>query len=169
MDAAAALDHYDSLAPVRVKDLIGSWRGETLTSGHPLDGLLERLRWHGKRFAGPEDAYPLVFQAGDGRTVSINPAFVPLAAVLRHRWLRRAPFLPTLFGLVCPLLTTRRPTARLRLMEYRGVVTATMVYDALPVSDAFRAVDQDTLVGAMDARGMRTPFLFVLHRESPTP
>ena len=51
------------------------------------------------------------------------------------------------------------------MTEYRGIVTATLLYDALPVCDAFRRIDDDTLVGAMDARGLELPFLFVLHRE----
>jgi hypothetical protein len=165
MDTAAALDLYDTLAPVRVVEMTGSWRGESLRTGHPLDGLLERFRWHGKRFDGPDDAHPLVFRAGAGRTTSINPAFVPLAWVLRYRWLRRAPVVPTLFAVIRPLLATRKPRARLRMTEYRGVVTATLLYDALPVCDAFRRIDDDTLVGAMDARGLQLPFLFVLHRE----
>ncbi|MFN2320273.1 MAG: DUF4334 domain-containing protein [Dermatophilaceae bacterium] len=32
--------------------------------------------------------------------------------------------------------------------------------------DHFRAVDADTLIGAMDLRGLSDPFLFVLRRES---
>ncbi|MGA8046787.1 MAG: DUF4334 domain-containing protein, partial [Dermatophilaceae bacterium] len=67
-----------------------------------------------------------------------------------------------------PLLRTRRtrrPAARLRMVEYRGVVTGTMIYDALPIKDHFRAVDDDTLLGAMDLRGLEDPFLFVLRRE----
>ena len=60
---------------------------------------------------------------------------------------------------------TGRPAARLRMVEYRGVVTGTMIYDALPINDHFRAVDDDTLLGAMDLRGLPDPFLFVLRRE----
>jgi hypothetical protein len=51
------------------------------------------------------------------------------------------------------------------MVEYRGVVSGTMVYDALPINDHFRAVDDDTLLGAMDLRGLADPFLFVLRRE----
>ena len=60
------------------------------------------------------------------------------------------------------------PKARLRLTAYRGFVTATMCYDALPIADVFRKVDDDTLVGAMDLRGLQMPFMFVLRREPPT-
>lgn len=46
-----------------------------------------------------------------------------------------------------------------------GVVSAAMVYDHLPIVDAFRAEDDDTVLGLMDRRGDRVPFLFRLHRE----
>ena len=165
---AAALAFYDTLAPVHVEEMIGSWRGQDLPTGHALDGLLERFHWHGKRFDSPDAAHPLVFAAGGERKVAINPAFVPLALVVRYRPLLRAPLLPSLFAVLRPLLSTQQPKARLRRMEYRGVVTATMSYDTLPIDDVFRKVDDDTLVGAMDARGLEAPFLFVLRREPPT-
>ena len=41
-----------------------------------------------------------------------------------------------------------------------------MVYDALPIHDVFRLVDQETLLGAMDIRGYPEPFFFVLRREA---
>ncbi len=163
----AALAFYDSLEPAGVDEMLGSWRGEGLPTGHPLDGVLERLGWHGKRFDAPDDAHPLVFDAGAGRRVSVNPAFVPTAVLVRHARLLHAPVTGRLFSVIRPLLTTTRPKARLRLMKYRAVLTATMCYDDLPINDAFRKVDEDTLVGAMDLRGLGTPFLFVLRRERP--
>ena len=69
------------------------------------------------------------------------------------------------FRLVRPRLTTRRPAARVREVRHRGVVTAAIVYDRLPVVDAFRRVGEDTLLGLMDLRGMAAPFPFVLRRE----
>ncbi|MGP5183401.1 DUF4334 domain-containing protein [Corynebacterium variabile] len=51
------------------------------------------------------------------------------------------------------------------MVEYRGVVSGTMVYDALPVNDHIRRVDEDTLFGAMDFRALDEPFMFTLHRE----
>ncbi len=161
----AALALYDSLEPVGVEEMMGSWRGEGLPTGHPFDGLLETLGWHGKRFDAPDDAHPLVFDAGAGRRVSVNPAFVPAAVAARYPRLLHKPLAARLFSLIRPLVATRKPKARLRLTQYRGVVTATMCYDALPINDAFRKVDDDTLVGAMDLRGLDTPLLFVLRRE----
>ena len=54
--------------------------------------------------------------------------------------------------------------ASLRMVEYRGVVTATMVYDKQPIFDHFRKIDDDTMVGAMDRKGEAAPLLFVLRR-----
>jgi hypothetical protein len=51
------------------------------------------------------------------------------------------------------------------MTEYRGVVTATMIYDSLPINDMFRAVDINKRLGVMDLRGMAQPFFFVLHRD----
>jgi hypothetical protein len=163
----AALAFYDSLQPAGVNELLGSWRGEGLATGHPLDGVLEALGWHGKRFDTPDGAHPLVFDLGGGRRVCVNPAFVPTAVLVRHSRLLHAPVTARLFRAIRPLLATRKPKARLRLTQYRGVVTATMCYDDLPINDAFRKVDDETLVGAMDLRGMDTPLLFVLRRERP--
>ena len=54
--------------------------------------------------------------------------------------------------------------ASLRMVEYRGVTTATMVYDKQPIFDHFRKIDDDTMVGAMDRKGEAAPLVFVLRR-----
>ena len=51
------------------------------------------------------------------------------------------------------------------MTEYRGVVSATMCYDDLPIHDVFRLVDDDTVLGLMDLRGLEQPFVFFLRRE----
>jgi hypothetical protein len=56
----AALAFFDSLPPVEIATMIGSWRGKGVETGHPLDGLVELFGWHGKRFTGPDGAHPLV-------------------------------------------------------------------------------------------------------------
>ena len=53
----------------------------------------------------------------------------------------------------------------LREVTHRGVVTAAMVYDSLPIIDVFRRVDDDVRLGAMDMRGLPFPYLFVLRRD----
>ncbi|TDC78746.1 DUF4334 domain-containing protein [Micromonospora sp. KC606] len=164
-DIRLALRYFDSLAPVTVAGLLGRWRGTGLETRHPLDGLLESSGWYGKRFETAEDAHPLLFRTGGGGVASLNPALIPLGPLLRFPRLAHLPLAARAFGLVRPLLTTTRPTARLRMTEYRGVVTATMCYDTLPVHDVFRRIDDDTLLGAMDMRGCPHPFMFVLTRD----
>ncbi|WP_040161230.1 DUF4334 domain-containing protein [Nigerium massiliense] len=159
-----ALALYDGLPAVTIDQMIGQWKGAGLPTGHPLDGLLEAMRWHGKRFRGVEEVDPLVMDGAKG-TFALNPRFVPMGLATRFpSALRSGPVQRGALA-VMPLLKTSRPSARLRMVEYRGVVTATMMYDALPVSDHFRLVDENTVVGAMDMRGWDRPFLFVLHRE----
>jgi hypothetical protein len=63
------------------------------------------------------------------------------------------------------MLRTDQPKARLRMTEYRGVVSATMIYDSLPINDIFRKVDDHTVLGAMDLRFAPQPFFFILRRE----
>ncbi|KAI8169321.1 hypothetical protein K4K49_000688 [Colletotrichum sp. SAR 10_70] len=45
--------------------------------------------------------------------------------------------------------------ARIREVKYRGVVTAAMVYDKFPIIDAFRYVDENTVIGAMDTKDLK--------------
>ncbi|HEY0181151.1 MAG TPA: DUF4334 domain-containing protein [Dokdonella sp.] len=164
-DAAAALALFDALPAVRLDEMLGAWRGEGLPSGHPLDGVLENLGWHGKRFDAIDAAHPLIFAARAGTRYAVDPARLPVGFALRHaRWLRTRAA-ARLFAAAGRALRTRRPAARLRMTEFRGVVTATMIYDAKPIADAFRRIDADTRLGVMDLRGA-APYLFVLRRES---
>lgn len=158
-----ALDRFDALPPVPPGALRGLWRGTGVPTGHPLDGVLERLGWFGKRFDDDERVHPLVFRGRRG-LVSLHPGLVPLGPVLRAGPLLRTPPAAAAFAVARPLASTRRPRARLREVRYRGVVSTALVYDDLPVVDAFRAVDDGTVLGAMDARGMARPYLFRLER-----
>jgi hypothetical protein len=57
------------------------------------------------------------------------------------------------------------PQARLRVVKHRGVSSAAMLYDHLPIVDVFRRLDGQTLLGVMEARGISQPFFFTLRRE----
>ena len=161
----AALAFFDALPPVELATLIGSWRGKGLETGHPMDGLLERFGWHGKRFTGPDGAHPLVFEPTKGGVFSVNPAMIPVGFVLRHADLFRHPLAARLFRVFGAVLRTDQPKARLRMTEHRGVVSAAMIYDFLPINDIFRKVDDDTVLGVMDLRYTPQPLFFVLRRE----
>ncbi|GAB3989530.1 DUF4334 domain-containing protein [Nocardioides marmoraquaticus] len=162
LDEALAL--YDALPPVTVEQALGAWVGSGLETGHPMDGLLEAYGWHGKRFDAPDEAHPLVFADDRGR-FAVNPALVPMGLVDQHGPRLRGPRVAAVARRSLRAATTRKPRARLRMMEHRGVVSATMSYDALPINDHFRLVDDDTLLGVMDLRAMSRPFCFVLRRE----
>ncbi len=172
--ADAALALFDSLPPVAPEDLLGRWRGESFPSGHPLDGLLETYHWHGKAFRGPEDVDPLLFRTAGGEVMALR-AVMPDPRWLEHwPWLRRRWVGGVFQRWLLPLLNTRKPQARLRVVQHRGVATAAMVYDRLPIVDVFRRLDATTLLGLMDARGIPQPFFFLLQREPgaevvPTP
>lgn len=159
-----ALGFFDSLPPVQTDELLGQWRGSGLDTGNPFDGLLETFGWYGKRFEGADGAHPLLFQDDRG-LFNMDPTGLPMSLAARFADRLRS---EKVGGLVRPLLrlrTTSKPHARVRMVEYRGVVSATMTYDALPINDHFRRVDETTLLGAMDLRGLEAPFMFVLRRD----
>ena len=156
---------FDNLSPVSVEGLRGRWRGSGVPSGHPMDGLLERFGWYGKEFNGPEDVQPLLCKRRGGEVFGLNPAFVPMGLVSRHVGLFHNRLAEAAFALSARAAGTTRSTARLRVTEFRGVVTAMMIYDRLPIQDVFRAAAPDVLLGVMDLRGMAQPFFFVLRRE----
>ncbi|ANY09612.1 DUF4334 domain-containing protein [Pseudonocardia sp. HH130630-07] len=159
------LAFFDALPPVGVGDLLGEWSGGEIPTGNPMDGLLGRFGWHGKRFDGPDDVHPLVMDHPRGGRYSLNPALVPLPALLRHPAALRNAAVSRIAARTGPALATRSSRARLRMTEYRGVVSATMCYDDLPIHDVFHRVDEDTVLGLMDMRGLERPFVFFLCRE----
>lgn len=54
--------------------------------------------------------------------------------------------------------------ATLRSVRYRGVVTATMVYDQHPVFDHFRKITDSLVLGVMDRKGDAFPLFFYLRK-----
>lgn len=55
--------------------------------------------------------------------------------------------------------------ARLREVALRGTISAAMIYDKQPIIDHFRRVNDDMVVGAMDAKGQPDILYFHLTRE----
>lgn len=164
--AAEALAAFDALPPAGLDDMIGRWRGGGLPTGHPFDGMLEALGWYGKDFVDTETVYPLLFRRGTKPPMAIDPALLPVGLLVRRPRLAGAAAARAAFRLTLPLLRTRQPGARLRLVAWRGKTGAAMIYDHHPICDHFRLVDADTRLGLMDLRGI-DPFLFVLRRDSP--
>ncbi len=156
-EAARAL--FLGLPPVTVAEMDGYWHGGSLSTGHPLDSLLLASGWIGKEFRDGE-ADPLVMRGAFGR-YRLNPGLLPLGAAMALR-LDLWPFARPVFSLLGPLLSTRTPRARLRMVDYGGTVSAAMVYDQKPIIDHFRRLDDQRLLGLMDRRGDRAPCFFTL-------
>ncbi|MEZ0049445.1 hypothetical protein ABIA30_000435 [Mycobacterium sp. MAA66] len=163
-----ALDLFDAAPAVEPEFMIGTWHGAEMPTGHPMDGLLETSGWWGKQFVDAETVHPLLFPDSSGRTLwPMNPAlaFGGLGLANKLPLLHRVPLAKPI-ALMRPLLQAGSAKARLRTTRYRGTDTATMVYDQLPINDVFRKLTDDAVVGAMDFRGSRRPYFFVLRREN---
>ena len=70
--------------------------------------------------------------------------------------------MPQFFFLLNPLLSTRKPRARLWLVDNEGVASAAMVYDQLPIIDYFRRINDTQLMGKMDRKGDEEPLFYKL-------
>ena len=166
-----ALAIYDAAPAVEPGFMIGTWHGAELPTNHPLDGMLAASGWWGKQFVDAETVHPLLFPTADGSALwALNPAlaFGGLGVATRVPGLKSRNFSGAIAKLK-PVLGTTAPKARLRTTRYRGVDTATMVYDQQPINDVFRLLDDapgsETVMGAMDLRGSARPYFFVLRRD----
>ena len=158
-----ALQLFDTLEPVNLEFMFGRWRGSGLHTAHPMDGLLESSNWYGKEFVDSENVHPLLFLNSQGEVFKVAPNPTAMNWVLRFPIPKNDALKPLLM-LINSLLKTEKSQARLRMMEYRGKVTATMIYDYLPINDSFRKVDDNTLLGIMDYKNSPQPFFFILKR-----
>lgn len=159
-----ALALFDMMEPVPLDFMRGRWRGAGLETGHRLDGLLEASHWYGKEFVDADHVHPLLFQDRAGELFKVNPSLMPMGLVSRLNMPKTA-LIGRFFLALKPILRTQVSKARMRLTEYRGKVSATMVYDHLPIHDVFRKVDENTLLGIMDLKGVEQPFFFILRRD----
>jgi hypothetical protein len=163
-----ALELFDSLEPVDIDFMIGRWQGEGYHTGHPMDGGLEAFHWYGKLFESSEDVHPLLFWNRHGEIVRIDPGAMGSGGEQNSEDEQSGPPSKTavkIFQLLTPLLTTSESRARLRMTEYRGVLSATMIYDQLPTNDIFRKLDDNTVLGLMDNKTIKDPFFFKLVRD----
>jgi hypothetical protein len=167
VDAARALTLFDRLDPVDDGFLLGRWRGEELWTHHRLNGLLSAFGWYGKEFLPQGRAHPLIFRDSEGQVFPVDPMWMPASLALR---------LPALAGRIAcssapltrpllKLLRTDEPCARVEYREYRGRRGAAMVYDRLTVTDMFRRIDDESLLGTMVTPATSDPFFFVLQRD----
>ncbi|NTF09023.1 DUF4334 domain-containing protein [Agrobacterium rubi] len=156
------LQAFDALQATDIEFMIGRWRGFEIRTGHGLDGLLEPSGWYGKVFESAEAVHPLMFYgSGKDSLYAVDPMLVPLSAPLP-----RSSALGYAMKILRPVLQTRLPKARLRMIEYRGRSTATMAYDSKPIFDHFARIDDQRVLGIMDLKGMPGPYAFCLERDN---
>lgn len=152
---------FDALPAASMEQMIGQWTGFEIESGHPMDGYLEATGWYGKRFVSAEEVHPLLFSKGTkGACFSVNPLFMPMKMAFP-----KTKALRTVMQVIRPIVQTTKGTARLRMIAYRGKLTATMAYDRKPINDHFASINENTVLGVMDHKGDEKPYFFVLERE----
>jgi hypothetical protein len=160
-----ALELFDALEPVDLDFMIGRWQGSGLHTNHPMDGFLEVSNWYGKEFIDSETVHPLLFLDSQKNIIKIAPNPKAMSWSLKLPMLKNEAFKP-LMTMTNSLLKTEESQARLRMMEYRGKISATMIYDYLPINDTFRKIDDNTVLGVMDYKALSQPFFFVLKRNT---
>lgn len=157
-----ALRLFDGLDTVNLEFMIGKWKGLGFNTNHPLDGLLETIGWYGKEFVNPDCVHPLLFADGESIfKVDPNPLITEMGLSVS---IPQNPSLKPLYQGMSKLLKTEKSKARIRMMQYRDRLSATMIYDYLPIHDVFRKLDNNTVFGLMDWKAMSQPFFFILKR-----
>lgn len=157
-----AISIFSRLEPVTVEFMLGQWRGFEIITGHPIEGLLESSGWYGKLFENQENAHPLLMHTlNKKRLFAINPRYIPLGINFPKKNI-----LKFFIAILKPILKTKKSKARIRMIEYRGKVTGTMVYDEKGIFDHFAKINENTMLGAMDLKGAANPYFFVLERDT---
>lgn len=160
---AEALALFDELDPVDLDFMIGRWRGSEFPTGHPMDGLLAVANWYGKEFIDPDHVHPLLFCDNSEQIIRIAPHSLVMNLAL-HAPIPRNDSLKPVYTFFTSLQKTSDSKARLRMMEHRQKISATMIYDDLPIHDVFRQIDERTVLGLMDYKAANQPYFFVLSR-----
>lgn len=142
-DLHAACKLFDSLEAVDLESLLGTWKGKEFHTGHPLDGVLKKMRWYGKEFHDADNVDPLLFEIKKGKVMAIDP--VPFMAKQK-------------------LSEAAGGEARMRMVEFRGKLSAAIIYDHLPIHDHLRKIADGKLLGMMDLKGDKQPFFFLLEK-----
>ncbi|MGW0160141.1 DUF4334 domain-containing protein [Mycobacterium sp. NPDC003323] len=147
---------FDALPPVTIDALRGLWRPDTSYAETPGGRVLLESGWYGMRFTDSESVDPLLFRTADGTGLFAADLSKVLEVLTQG---------PADISMHREIVAAHGPTARLRMVHYRGVTSATLIYDRVPIMDYIRAVDADTVVGAVEARGtVEAPVYAVLRR-----
>lgn len=168
---------FDELPAVSAEEMIGSWIGKEIPTGHPMDGLLTLCPWRGKQFVDSETVHPLVFNHRNGSIYYLNPdrIFKHLNLLLHSKILKKRinsdkTADPHAFDWILRRFKTPHSKARLRVISFRNAHTAAMVYDHVAIIDVFKRLDANTLLGAMDVKGLLSEksYFFLLIKDTDT-
>lgn len=157
-----ALTIFDSLETADLAFMLGQWRGFEVKTGHQMDGLLSATRWYGKLFISEERVYPLLFHSfNKSRIYSVDPKLIPLNIKIP-----KTKLLFPILNILRLILQTKKSSARMRMINYRGRTTGTMVYDKKAIMDHFVKIDNNRMLGIMDQKGSANPYVFILERDN---
>lgn len=162
---AQALTAFDRLEPVDSEFMLGRWVGAEIPTNHPMDGLLDASNWYGKHFIDLNNVHPLILSGRNGQTYSMIP-FLFLMNLGINVPAFKKPAMKPINGFVTRLVKTSKSHARMRMVDFRGKTSATMIYDRLPIHDHFRKLNNDSVMGLMDFKGQADPYFFMLKREA---
>ena len=159
---------FQSLETITTDFMHGRWKGSDIETGHRFDGLFEASGWYGKMYLNDEEVHPLVFYSEDKKELwSVNPKMMPFSLNLP-----KDDLVGTILRLGRFAMETKESKARIRNTEFKGRVTATMLYDEVPINDMFVKIDKNSVLGIMDFKGepdrLENPFFFILERDDHT-
>lgn len=168
MNQQTVFEEFRRLPPIALVELVGLWKGRSIATGHPFDGVLENLGWFGKRFTSDLRADALLFKSGERRLTAVDPSLIPLGLALRCHRFGRLRAARNLFSYLQRRLNAQGPVATLRFLPLEGVSSAAMVYDHKPITDYFRRMDEDKVMGMMVIERDARRFFFELERVTDT-
>lgn len=112
--------------------------------------------WFGMRLPDDDNVDTLLYRNGDGGLFATDPAAVATSI---------AEDVPDVTA-IRSLVEATNPVACMRMVEYRGTLSAAVVYKRQPIIDYLRRIDDNTVLGAVELTGPRLTKHFVLSRAS---
>ncbi|WP_170973407.1 DUF4334 domain-containing protein [Rhizobium sp. FKY42] len=100
----------------------------------------------------------------DDWVLTLDPKHLPLRLVLRFSRLAHRQWFRNLFGYAMKGMWARGPVAAVKSAEFRNASSAAMFYENQPITDHFRRIDTDRLMGLMSVAGQNDHYAFLLER-----
>jgi hypothetical protein len=148
---------FAELPPVSMETLSGIWRAVAIPGVSPFYQVQIEKGWYGMRFTDPETVDSMLISTSDGADIFAADVLKIVAA---------APGADTHLSQIRTQIETDQPMGRLRMISYRGAISAALIYDRQPVIDYFRTIDDTAVLCAAEARGISETGYCVLQRNS---